>query len=121
MTSYLLILFLAEHICDSESLVETFGDSSLWEDDVAMSMAWTSSSRTVQSEQEIRYFVDASIKSLCLEWVVILGILLQDPTIFIHISQQLTEIDSTVTFPLGIEKRIFDGVASLNEWASIHW
>lgn len=100
--------------------METIDESTtIWEDDVSM---WTSSTRTVQSEQEIRYFVDASIKSYCLEWIVILGILLQDPTIFIHIGQQLSELDDpTVTFPAGIEKRIFEGVSSLNEWALNNW
>lgn len=115
---------LAEHLCDSESVLETVDDDpSLWEEDVSMTTVWTTSTRTVQSEREIRYFVDASIQSYCIEWAAMLGILLQDSTVFIHVQQLLDDeerIDGVV-FPPGIDNRILTGVTSLSEWATINW
>ena len=122
--SHPLPLTVADRLCDSESIVETVDDDpSIWEEDVSMTTVWTTSTRTVQSEREIRYFVDASIQSYCIEWAAILGILLQDSTVFIHMQQLLDDeerIDGIV-FPSGIDNRIMSGVSSLSEWAANNW
>lgn len=96
-------------------------DPSLWEEDISMTTVWTTSTRTVQSEQEIRYFVDASIQSLCLEWTVMLGVLLQDSAIFIHVNQLLDSLESHIVLPLDIDGKILAGITSLNEWAARNW
>ena len=129
LTSFLslspsLSLFVADKVCDSESIVETVDDDpSLWEEDVSMTTVWTTSTRTVQSEKEIRYFVDASIQSYCIEWAAVLGILLQDSTVFIHMQQLLEDEERIegVVFPSGIDSRIMTGVSSLSEWAANNW
>ncbi|XP_019849671.1 PREDICTED: RAB6A-GEF complex partner protein 1-like isoform X2 [Amphimedon queenslandica] len=111
----------SDKVCDSESIVETVDDDpSLWEEDVSLTTVWTTSTRTVQSEREIRYFVDASIQSYCIEWAAVLGILLQDSTVFIHMQQLLEDEERIegVVFPSGIDSRIMTGVSSLSEWAA---
>ena len=113
---------LADRLYGSDSLVEIVDDSSLWEgEDITMATGWTTPSKTVQSELEIRYFINASVSSYCLEWVVILGVLLQDLSIFMHVQQQLNYLDSQITFPDDIDTRLLDGINSLSEWAAINW
>lgn len=112
---------LADRLYGSDSLVEIVDDSSLWEEDITMTTGWITPSKTVQSELEIRYFINASVTSYCLEWVVILGVLLQDLSIFMHVQQQLNYLDSQTTFPDDIDTRLLNGINSLSEWAAINW
>ena len=105
---------------DTESIVETIDDTYMWEGDnnVAMTTVWTMPTKSIQAEREMRYFVNITSSTLCLEWSVILGILLQDLTIFIDLSNQLNNINPQIVFPEGMGTWLLEGVASLGEWAA---
>ena len=99
---------------DSESVTETMDTS--WEGDLDASR-WTTS-RAMQSEREIRYFVDLTRRAMCIEWNVLLGILLQDQQVFGDTLEQLKEIAPQVILPDDIGAWLLEGVASLSQWAT---
>lgn len=105
---------------DTESLVETIDDTYMWEGDnnVSMTTVWTVPTKSIQAEREMRYFVNITNSTFCLEWSVILGILLQDITIFIDLSNQLNNINPQIVLPEGMGTWLLEGVASLGEWAA---
>ncbi len=73
----------------------------------------------IQSENEIKYFVELTRRAMCLEWNMLLGILLQDVNVFSDTLEQLKEITpSDVTLPDKMWVWLLEGINTLSDWAS---
>ena len=80
---------------------------------------WMTPTNAIQSENEIKYFVELSRRSFCLEWNMLLGILLQDVKVFTDTLEQLKEITpNNVTLPDKMWLWLLEGINSLSDWAS---
>ena len=60
-------------------------------------------------------------QAMCLEWVIILSVLLMDTTVLVHTSQQLQSLDTHTTFPEDTGTRLTDGIKALSVWATNSW
>lgn len=103
---------------DNESFVESLDQ---WDTDPTNS-EWLTPTRALQSENEIRYFVELTRQSMCLEWNILLGVLLQDVTVFSDTLTELKKISPhNVKLPNNIWVWLLEGINSLSEWASKGW
>ena len=115
---FLLLIILGEVLLqqdDSGSAVESLD---VWEGSPEGS-EWALPTKTIQSEAEIKYFIELTRQSMCLEWNMLLGILLQDVKVFNDTLEQLKDANPRqVTLPDNIWVWLLEGFNSLSEWAS---
>ncbi len=103
------------HPQDSDSVADTL-DS--WEHDQDNS-EWTTPNRAMQFEHELRFLADLTRRAICLEWNMLLGVLLQDVTVFTDTIDYLKGLDTReVTLPDSIWVWLLEGITSLSEWAA---
>ena len=60
-------------------------------------------------------------QAMCLEWVIVLSVLLMDTTVLVHTSQLLQSLDTHTTFPEDTGTRLTDGIKALSVWATNSW
>ncbi len=90
-----------------------------WENGSAENSPWFTPTKAIQSENEIKYFVELTRHAMCLEWNMLLGILLQDVNVFSDTLEQLKEITpSDVTLPDKMWVWLLEGINTLSDWAS---